>query len=250
LLILLDILEQHLEEAAMLSSRRMRIVRGSLQSLVSLTQLDRRIDAHLDGLRIDAENAWALCESTLEYDDPGEVFVGVRVALASGERERFDRVLEIACAAPEVLPGLIAALAWSPYPRIAPVVQPMLASVVAEQRYVAVAVHAAHRVSGEWIEKALYDDSPLVRARACRAVGELGRVDLISQLRPQFQSEDQAVAFWSCWSAGLLGDLSAVAALKRFISVPEYAERVLDIVLRRLAPNAAQNWLEELAQDA
>jgi hypothetical protein len=73
-------------------------------------------------------------------------------------------------------------------------------------------------------------------------VGEIGRIDQISQLRPQFQSDDPSVAFWSCWSAGLLGDLNAVAALKRFISMPEYAGRVLDIVLRRRCRKRYKAW--------
>jgi hypothetical protein len=93
LLILSNILDQHLEESAMLSGRRMRDVRGPVYRLNSLAQLDRRIDAHLDGLRVDAESAWELCEHELKYEDAGEVFVGVQVALASGEQEHFDHVL-------------------------------------------------------------------------------------------------------------------------------------------------------------
>lgn len=248
-MLLTDILEQHLEEVAMLSSRRMRSVRSSQQHLATLTELDRRIDAHLDGLNVDAESAWTLCEQTLKFDAVGEVFVGAHVALASGIPEHIQKIVETACAAPLTLPGLIAALGWLPYPRVASLVQSLSASEIAEHRYVAVAVQALQRVDGDWLAKALHDTSALVQARAGRAVGELGRVDLVSQLLELNQSKDEGVAFWSCWSAALLGDESAVTALQRFASVPDYADEALAVVLRRLSPQAAGKWLEELAQD-
>jgi len=246
---LAGILEQHLEEVAMLVSRRMRSVRSPLQNLATLTQLDRRIDAHLDGLNVDTENAWTLCEATLKFDEAGEVFVGAQVALASGDPGRILKIVEIACAAPLTLAGLIAALGWLPYPRIASLVQSLSVSEIAEHRYVAVAAQALHRVSGDWVQKALHDTSILVQARACHAVGELGRADLVPQLQALNQSKDQAVVFWSCWSAALSGDLSALAALKRFATAPEHAGDALAVVLRRLPPHAAGLWLEEQAQD-
>lgn len=249
LLILSHILEQHLEEAVMLSSRRMRYVLSPLQNLATVTKLDWRIDAHLDGLNVDTENAWILCETTLKFDEAGEVFVGVQVALAGGDPVRIQKIVEIACAAPHTSAGLIAALGWLPYPRIASVIQPLSTSEIAEQRYIAVAAQALHRVSGDWVQKALHDTSVLVQARACRAVGELGRADLVPQLQALHQSKEETVAFWSCWSAALLGDLSAVTALKRFAIAPEYTDDALAVVLRRLLPQAAGLWLEELAQD-
>lgn len=243
MLVLSDILDQHLEEAAMLA------VRGPTYRLESLANLDRRIEAHLDGLRVDAESAWALCEGTLKYDDAGEVFVGTQVALVSGEPERFDHVLEIACAAPELMRGVIAAFGWLPYTRVASFIQSLSVSEIAEQRFVAVAAQAIHRVSGEWVQRALNDKSALVQARACRAVGELGRVDLVPQLQALQQSKDESVAFWSCWAAAVLGDVSAASALKRFATSPDYDEDALAVGLRRLPLHAAKAWIEELAQD-
>jgi uncharacterized protein (TIGR02270 family) len=247
-LILQDILEQHLEEASILITRRMLSVRSPLHTLVTLTQLDRRIDAHLDGLGVDPESAWVLGESLLKFGDAGEVFVGAQLALASDDPGRFERMLELVCATWETAPGLMTALAWVPYARIAPAVPPMLTHAAAEHRAIAVAAHAAHRINGGWIEQALYDDSPLVRARACRAVGELGRADLIAPLRTQFYADDASVALWSCWSAAVLGDVEAVTALKRYVDTPEFYEHALDVVLRRLGVGGAA-WLQELAQD-
>ena len=249
MLILHDILEQHLEEAAILSSRRMRCVLSPLQSLVTLAGLDRRIDAHLDGLLVDLESAWVLCETTLKFQEAGEVFVGAQVALAGGNPGRIHKIVELACAAPQTLPGLIAAFGWLPYARVTSLVRSLSASEIAEQRYVAVAMQALHCVAGDWIQTALVDTSALVQARACRAVGELGRTDLLLRIQALTQSKNETVAFWSCWSAALLGDLSTVSALKRFVTLPVYADAALGVVLRRLSPQAASLWLEELAQD-
>ena len=220
-----------------------------MQSLSTLAQLDRRIGAHLDGVRVDANTSWALCESNFKFDDAGQVFVGALISLASGNPARTQKIIEIACANPQLIVGLVTALRWVPYAGVDAIIQTLSRSEVAEQRAVAVAAQAVHCVGGDWLQNALNDQSVLVQACACRTVGEVGRVDLLSEVQSLVQSKDEGVAFWSCWSATLLGDLSAVAALKRFATAPAYTDGALAVVLRRLSPQAAGEWLEELAQD-
>lgn len=249
LLPLLNIYEQHLEEASMLAVRRNLLVGSAAQKLDSLAELDDRINAHLEGLYVDAENAYLLCERTLEFGEASEVFVGALAALASGNPGYIQEMNDVACATPSTRPGLISALGWLPYARVASFIQSLSASEITEQRYVATAAQAIHRVSDEWVQRALNDKSALVQARACRAIGELGRVDLVPQLRAQQQSKDDAVAFWSCWSAAVLGDVSAATLLKRFATAPDHADDALAVGLRRLPPHAAKAWIEELAQD-
>ena len=51
----------------------MRSECNPLQNLTTLVELDRRIDAHLDGLNVDPGSAWTRCEQALKFDDAGEV---------------------------------------------------------------------------------------------------------------------------------------------------------------------------------
>lgn len=248
-MLITDILEQHIEEAEILATRRMNSAGSPLQTLGTLTQLDRRIEAHLDGLLVDVKSAWELCERELKFADAGEVFVGMQVALTGGDPARIEKMIEIACVSPRTLRGVIFALNWLPFESASALVQTLFVSSVAEQRYVAVAARAAQRCNGEWLRQALNDASAFVQARACRAVGELGRVDLIPPLQALRQSKDEPVAFWSCWSVALLGDAPAAIALKKFTTSPAYAEDALSVAFRRLPLQAAQDWIGELADN-
>ena len=52
----------------------------------------------------------------------------------------------------------------------------------------------------------LTDDATIVRARALRLIGELGRADLNQELRNAVQDPDETCRFWAAWSAGLIGE--------------------------------------------
>ena len=57
-----EVVSQHAEEAAFLWMLRHEAAQAPHYSLVTLTKLDDRIEAHLDGLRIASEAGWAICK--------------------------------------------------------------------------------------------------------------------------------------------------------------------------------------------
>ncbi|MBI3776156.1 MAG: TIGR02270 family protein [Gammaproteobacteria bacterium] len=245
---MIDILVEHLEEAAFLWTLREQSRVSAKYHLNALGELDERLEAHLDGLRIGGEQSWNAAKEALKLDNNGDIFVLSHLAFDRAHGDWIGEALQVAIGA-GCYNGLVSALCWLPYTHVDSRTQILSASEIAEHRYVAVAVQALHRVDGDWLSKALHDTSALVQARAGRAAGELGRADLVPQLLELNQSKDESVAFWSCWSAALLGDQSAVTALQHFATVPGYADDALAVVLRRLSPQAAGMWLEELAQD-
>jgi uncharacterized protein (TIGR02270 family) len=96
---------------------------------------------------------------------------------------------------------------------------------------------------------ALSDPSPLVRARAYRTTGQLGRADLLPQLRPGLTDPDPECRFWSAWSAARMGATEPLDTLADIAwnNLPR-AVRALDILLRRLDVLQANAWLREFAK--
>ena len=87
---------------------------------------------------------------------------------------------------------------------------------------------------------AISDEDLLLRARALRAVGELGRIDLLSSVQKNLTSEDDKCRFSAAWSAALLGDLDSVPVLKAIADtdVP-YTEQAATLAFRRMDLAAA-----------
>ncbi len=92
---------------------------------------------------------------------------------------------------------------------------------------------------------------PALRARACRAVGELARKDLLGEMAPLLAGEDENCRFWAAWSASLLGDIRGFAPLWKFIvgGAPHRSAGALAVLLRALPPAQAQDWLKTLGRD-
>jgi len=96
---------------------------------------------------------------------------------------------------------------------------------------------------------ALADSDPLLRARALRAVGELGRVELLPYLGESLRAENIGCRYSAAWSAALLGDTQALSVLRSVaqIALP-YREEAIEMALRRMDLPSAHSWQRELAQ--
>ncbi|WP_339137049.1 MAG: hypothetical protein WGN25_03685 [Candidatus Electrothrix sp. GW3-4] len=69
-----DIITQHAEDAAFLWLLRDSAVYEPHYDLKDLAELDNRVEAHLDGLRIAGDVGWEICKDALSYQEPGEAF--------------------------------------------------------------------------------------------------------------------------------------------------------------------------------
>ena len=108
-----DIFEEHLEEAAIHWSRRDQAVSAPHYTLDTLGLLDQRIDAHLDGLRLDLNIAWDVSQELFSFKTAGEVFTAACIAFESGEVSRIGEFCKAASANIEPARGLISALGWT-----------------------------------------------------------------------------------------------------------------------------------------
>ncbi|MGE3152915.1 MAG: TIGR02270 family protein [Nitrospiraceae bacterium] len=248
-MIIADIVSQHAEEAAFLWLLRSNATRQPHYALKDLAKLDGRVEAHLDGLRVAGEPGWELCKAALGSEEPGEMFAASVMAFESDNESRIQAVLDVVAAKPELLYGMVSALGWLSFEQASPHIQPLLGSEVHLHRQIGLAACAVHRADpGQALNLAVTSRNLPLRARALKAVGELGRKDLLGAVKDHLRAEDENVRYWAAWSGALLGEPSAVPVLQGF-AIPNnsYAEQACGMALRRLSLDEAHAWGRELA---
>ncbi len=246
------IIDQHAEEVAFLWLLRNVAVTDPHYSLKDLAELDNRVEAHLDGLRIAGEVGLNTCLRNMEIGEPGEVFAASVCAFESDDGKRIDAVLSPGLNSEENFRALISAIGWIDYKRIGPLIEHMLVAKSSDYRQVGIAASAVHRRNpGSALKLAIQSDDASISARALKAAGVLKRHDLLTAFTKPFNSEDDTRRFWASWSAVLLGDrLQAKEALKRTVtSESPFGVRALQLVLRTMDGKEAQSWLKGLAQN-
>lgn len=244
-----QVLSQHAEEAAFIWVLRDAAVHAPHYSLQDLAELDTRLDAHLDGLRIAADPGWEICQEELAWEEPGEVFAAAVLAFESGDAERIEQVLEAGSQSVELSRGAISALGWLIWEQAQPHIRALLASEEPMRRRIGIGAAAVHRQEpGGALEDALASDQPELQARALRAVGELGRVPLLEHSRKFLASEDTECRFSAAWSAALVNEAGSIPVLREIAeSGHGRAERACDLAVRRMDPSDAMAWQRDLA---
>lgn len=250
-MIIENIIDQHAEDAAFLWLQRDAAIRAPHYSLKNLAQLDDRVEAHLDGLRIAGDCGWEICEKALELEEPGEVFAAAVLAFEQCDWEKINGVLSAGCKSPKAFRGLVSATGWQHDECLSEILPYLLNANSPDYRRLGIAGSAINRKDpGNALNDALEDADLFLKARSLRAVGELKRRDLLPILRKQFHSEDEPCRFWSAWSALLLGDKTAIDPVKIFVTPDSiFRELALHIVLRVMDLASSQNLLKELTKN-
>ena len=245
------ILREHTEEATFLWTRRTLLAQAPHCYLASLTGWDDRLDAHLDGLELEPDLGWSVLETALLWENAEELFVGARLAFRSNDRAWINRVLAIIGENTSPVPGVISALGWLPYSEAGAHIRWLVQSGSPALRRVGIAGYAIHRQNpGDTLRDSLRSEDLLLKARACKAVGELGRSDLASQTSLAMPSEDALVRFWSAWSTALLtGSANALSVLESIAESPGPRQIQAMQMLARRAPAETKDWQRKLAQN-
>jgi len=246
------IVSQHAEEAAFLWTMRDRAVGAQHYSLRSVARLDERLDAHLDGLRIAGEPGWEICKEALSIEGPGEVFAAAVLAFESGREDWMTAVLEVARKSPELARGLVSALGWIPYTQVKEQILNLLRNESPILKRIGLAASAIHRQDpGSAWKEGLSSSDLRLRARTLRAIGELGRADLLSAAKAGMNDADEACRCAAAWSALLLGDAAAIPFLKRIVTQGKpFSQDAMELVTRRMSSSQATAWQQDLAGKA
>lgn len=247
-----SIVEQHAEEAAFLWLLRNAAISAPHYDLDDLSDLDNRVEAHIDGLRIAADPGWEICKGNLG-EESGELFAAAVLALESGISSRIDDVRAAVEVAPETIRGFISAIGWVDTKRLKGIIKELLVSDSPIWKIAGIAGCAVHRTDplNYLNDAAIHEDSGL-RARAFRTIGEIKRKDLLPIVRAAIHSEtDERVRFWACWASVMLGNRDAIPQLKKFVENDSvFALNAMSLVMQVSPFKDAQSWLKELAQHA
>jgi uncharacterized protein (TIGR02270 family) len=249
--VVIEIVTQHAEEAAFLWAQRTVVAHAPHFRFQDLARLDSRVEANIDGLRIAGEDGWQLCKKELQWKEPGEVFAAAVLALETGDPAKIQSTLAVAVKSPELCGGFVSALGWLEYQRAKPHIQRLYASNSPAEKRIGIAAAAIHRRDpGHPLNEAISDPDALLRARALRAIGELGRIDLVPLIQNEMNGDDVKCRFWSAWSTALLvGYGNAIEVLQSIAESPSpYRERALQMALRRMDPRTAHAWQQRVAQ--
>jgi uncharacterized protein (TIGR02270 family) len=109
---------------------------------------------------------------------------------------------------------------------------------------------ALHRRDpGSTLDFAMLSDDVRLRARALRAAGEIGRVDLRKAVQDALRAEDDDCRFAAAWTAALWGEPEAVRALSSLAEREgPLAEQAASMTARVMPRSAARPWLHELGR--
>ncbi|RWL17618.1 TIGR02270 family protein [Mesorhizobium sp.] len=245
------IVEQHAEDAAFLWLQRDRAVDAPDQYLKNLSRLDDRLEAHIDGLRVSDEWGWQVAERAFDqYQEPGETFVAAVLAFESLSENRIGYVLNLAEASPDLFRATVSALGWvEPY-RIQEWIRSLLGDPRPIRRLLGLAACSVRRIDPAMRLSELLNDTPAVRARALRLAGEVGRVDLLSDIKAALNDPHETCRFWAAWSCVLLGDRhEALEILRRHASVDGIGWKGVQLLLRAAEHQSAVQWLLSLCGD-
>jgi uncharacterized protein (TIGR02270 family) len=252
--VILSIVEQHVEEVAILWLRRARATHEPHYSLADLAKLEGHVEAHVDGLRIAGDSAWDVCCDELKWEEPGEIFAAGVLALESDRRDRIDKVLEVAASAPELERGFVSALGWIESAAVVKHLDAFIASKEPAVRRIGLAGFAVRRKDpGPLLVRLLSDGDPRVRARAIKAVAELGRRDLVPNVLQLVRDADDDCRFYAAWTAARLGQRyePMIGTLVEFAERPGPRQiQALGMALRSLDAAAAKAWLRRLGPKA
>jgi uncharacterized protein (TIGR02270 family) len=202
-----EVIGHHCDESGSLWMQRQRSQIRPDMSLIDLSDLDWRLDAHLDGLRIGGQRAWRECKDSLADGTAAAVFTATVLALETKGKERLATMCALAEANPEVHRGFASAFGWVSPADLRGVSKRFLMADSAFLRWVGVVSCAQHRVDpGEHLPEAARDSDLDLRARAIRAAGELGRVDMLRDVLSVLMDTPSKTRVWAAWSAVLLGN--------------------------------------------
>jgi uncharacterized protein (TIGR02270 family) len=251
------VIQQHAEDSIILHSARSMLARAPHVRLRHLARFDNRLDAHLDGLAVAGDGAWTISVASLERPSTGSVFTAALQAIGAGPDDssvdtRLDGLVALSAAGEAARKGLVAAFGWLEPERLRGVVTGLLGSPVPVRRYIGVAACGAHRVDpGLTTARRFEDESPLVRARAWRTAGEIGKRELVSTAAAAIIDDDPACQFWAAWSAVLLGDKhNALEVVASIATVPgPFRARAFQLTLQAKGTQSAHGWLAGIGRD-
>ncbi len=241
------VLQAHIEEAGFLFEQRDSAVAAPDFYLDDLAELDSRLALHIRGILTAGNTAVRELSNALIAPDPGTVFTSCAVALQTGDGALLSKTVDAVLTRAHQR-AIVSATGWVSVTHFQDFADTLVSASSTAYQFIGLAGFATRRWDlGERLTAFLRSPQGGIRIRACRAVGELGRKDLIPELQAHFDCEDTRERFWAIWSVCVLGDPSALPRLRGFVTDPDYAERAIQVYFRFCDSAEAHSLLRGLA---
>ncbi|MBK8255876.1 MAG: hypothetical protein IPK82_24815 [Polyangiaceae bacterium] len=213
--VLLHILERHADEAAFLWERRERACRSPLFDPVSLTEVDRRLQANLEGLVLGGKHGFEKAEQALARGRDPELFTALHVAAEIGDAMNTAKLIHLSHRDEAAQRAAVAALAWLTPQRRAETLSDLSADACPPElhRLAIRTFGAVRRDPGPKLQAAARSPNEGLRAAAFRAAGQLGRRDLLNDLKNAVNSDEGTARSWAVYTAVLFGETALTGAL-------------------------------------
>jgi uncharacterized protein (TIGR02270 family) len=240
-------IDEYIDELSFLWFQRCHAIHAPNYSTQQFADLDERLEAHIDGLRVAGDEGWQLAKSALENEGPEDFFPAAVLAIETAD-DRFDKLIEKVKDISEAIPGLVSALNWVSAEHLVGRVKSMLDDPMPFKQMLGIAACALHRKNPPNLEHYITSIEPKVRARSLRIAGELGRMDCLPLIRDCLADPKVEARFWATWSAVLLGDRSyALEALSAYaIKNGAHQMRAFQLTLLAMPPENGQTLLQQL----
>ncbi len=248
-----QIYERFVDEAAFLWVFREVALEQPHYYLKEIKELETRIERQLDGIMTSPEDAWLLCETGLELEEPGEVFTAAVTAFRCMDVNRIQKAVNSGLINEETFKALVSALHWLPGRYCHAWIKKFFSSKNFDHKRLAIAACGMRSENpAKYLDKILAREDCLANeklyAQAIRSIGEFKRQDLAVCLEKALTSESKDVAFWAIWSSILLGKKQAVEKLKPYVlSDGPMQSEAIQLAFRVLPIAAAREWITELA---
>lgn len=240
--------EQALEAAELYALRNIALSAPD-RDLSDLCDVEERIEAHLDELRMAGRSGARLAERTMR-EGPGQLFVAAVLAFESSNKHSIANVLDCTVEAPSRVDALVAALTWMTPDQVEPLCAELAATRSPSLRRAALTASTIHRIDpGVMLRTALVDADAALRAAALAAAGELGIVSLASAVDMELEADEPECRFSAASSAALLGnrDRAADVLVQMAESGGPWSERACRLAAGAISLERGHRWLAGLA---
>lgn len=249
-----EIYEQFIDECAFFWVLRSIALDQPNYTREDVIEIEKRVEAQLDGLMTSIDLAWDLCEKALQVEEPGEVFTAAVIAFKSHDEDKIQIAVNAGFTNDAAFNGLVSALSWLPGKLVHPWIERFLTSKDLQHKHLALAACSDRQDNpaqylNRIVEREDCRQQTALFICAIKICGELKRSEMIPLVTQALSSEQKDVKFWAIRSRILLGDKALVGELEPYIfNASNYQIEAINIAFRVLPVEKAKEWISRLSR--
>lgn len=209
-------------------------MRSPAYTLIELDEVEKRLDAHIDGMIVSHQIAWRTALAEMKWEDSGEMFALASLALGLKDGKKLKKTFEL-ISNDETAKGLISALGWQSFNDAQGLLDNLVKSDNPTYQFVGLSGYAVHRKAPDrkTLTSLLRSDDERVRARSHRIIGELKLLEAESALEAALVDDSEACQFNAAWSLALFRNSKGIEWLRNHCQTEEnIRDGALEMLLR------------------